>query len=738
MSSSPIALEHVHSFREKAMANGYNLVRVRTSEKRPVGKQWQMGEPPELLLQVAPESANTGLLCRELQVVDIDVDDPSISQLILQVAREHLPRTPLVRFRSGSSRVAIIYRSAEGEQHKKVVSGSAGKVEILGSGQQIVVDGVHPSGAKISWKKGTPATVPLDQLPAVSSHEIASFLEACPRILDPDGPSPTRVTHEGNYPSGIDLKVPGNDAGWELGAGIDTDQWFCTLALHAKATVIDRCLNLIDNTSADPRSQWLAVLFAVADAGRQGCPNARDLALAWSKRGKGWTCESDFDAAWNSAKPGKITVGTLLYLGERAGADLQALRDAFLPPEVVGVKNDAPPPVWRSKTWSAEKLSVSPPKRQYLHGSDFVRGAVTMLAAPGGKGKSTWLLTAAIACASGRPLLGSHIFGGPLRALYINAEDSNEEIERRMHAAIIHHSLKPSDLRELHIMGAGSMKYALLQAERTGPQVNHSALNDLLAEIDHHRADVVLLDPLVSFFGGVSLNDNSAAALLVGKLAAVAAERRLAVVIAHHVAKNRETNSAESAMGGAMLTNLSRVCLAIEPLSASKAMELGVMPCDADRYFSIAGTKQNMSPSGQADRWYRLVSIDLHNAQPPVYLTGDRVAAVEQYKPGTAATALNSQVASAALAVIASAVPPLSPSSQGGNDPVPAILAAIAPYFGGKARPTDAKAVLQHLLSTGQIFTGPYKQTRQGRGAYTRQALYVAGAQAPVVSQQTP
>ena len=42
------------------------------------------------------------------------------------------------------------------------------------------------------------------------------------------------------------------------------------------------------------------------------------------------------------------------------------------------------------------------------------------------------------------------------------------------------------------------------------------------------------------------------------------------------------------------------------------------------------------------------------------------------------------------------------------------------------------------VISTGQIFTGPYKQTRQGRGAYTRQALYVAGAQAPVVSQQTP
>jgi hypothetical protein len=167
-------------------------------------------------------------------------------------------------------------------------------------------------------------------------------------------------------------------------------------------------------------------------------------------------------------------------------------------------------------------------------------------------------------------------------------------------------------------------------------------------------------------------------------------------------------------------------------------MEIGVMPCDADRYFSITGTKQNMSPSGQSDRWFRLVPIDLQNAAPPVYPHGDKVAAVEQYKPGAAGPAFNGQIASAALIAIGSAVPPLSPTGRGLSSAVPVILAAITPHFGGKASATDAKAVLQHLVGTGQIFIGPYQQSRQGRGAYARQALYVAGAQKPAGSQQTP
>ena len=76
----------------------------------------------------------------------------------------------------------------------------------------------------------------------------------------------------------------------------------------------------------------------------------------------------------------------------------------------------------------AADLPLVPPKRQWLHGTDLVRGAVSLMVAPGGRGKSSWLMTLGLACASNRALLGAHVFGGPLRVLLISAEDPTTEV----------------------------------------------------------------------------------------------------------------------------------------------------------------------------------------------------------------------------------------------------------------------------------------------------------------------
>ena len=83
-------------------------------------------------------------------------------------------------------------------------------------------------------------------------------------------------------------------------------------------------------------------------------------------------------------------------------------------------------------------LPLIPPKRYWLHGTDLIRGAVTLLVAPGGRAKSTWLLACGLACASGRPLLNSHVFGGPLRVLCLSTEDGMHEMSLRLRAAMKH------------------------------------------------------------------------------------------------------------------------------------------------------------------------------------------------------------------------------------------------------------------------------------------------------------
>src|SRR5207247_10588546 len=53
-----------------------------------------------------------------------------------------------------------------------------------------------------------------------------------------------------------------------------------------------------------------------------GCPDARELALEWSKRGAGWTSEKEFEPAWYAHKPGATTIATLIHLAKQEGTDL--------------------------------------------------------------------------------------------------------------------------------------------------------------------------------------------------------------------------------------------------------------------------------------------------------------------------------------------------------------------------------------------------------------------------------
>jgi hypothetical protein len=263
-------------------------------------------------------------------------------------------------------------------------------------------------------------------------------------------------------------------------------------------------------------------------------------------------------------------------------------------------------------------LPLIPPKRLWVHGTDLMRGAVSMLVAPGARAKSTWLLTCALACASGRSLLGAHVYGGPKRVLYLSSEDSTNEIALRLRAAMQHHFLSDTDVSGLNVIGAESWGLALLSASRSAPVVDPRGWDALNAELDNLEPDVLFLDPLINLMGGVDSNDNSAAAVLMGNLVALAAKRDIAVMIAHHAAKGRDPKSAESAMGAASFVNLSRIALGIEPLDDKDAGKLGLPPWDAKFIFRVLGTKQNFSPPNAIDRWFRTLSVEIQNQQPPV------------------------------------------------------------------------------------------------------------------------
>jgi hypothetical protein len=331
--SQTISADQVRVFRKRALDNGYPLIRVKPRSKVPFAPGWQRGEARELLLDVSEDALNTGVLLGDLRCVDFDIDDPQVSLQVMAEARRHLPSGALIRRRAGSPRLSMFYRSETGQPTKRAVQGDKGKIEVLGRGQQAVIDGVHPAGAQIFWRNGLgPDTVPFDQLGTVSEEQITATLNACEPLLGPKGLGLTGASRRPGdvLPSGFGKlsdrfkDLPVDNA---MGAGITPHHWFSELPSNDQSTLVQACLDTLDNRTSDPREAWLQVLFAVADAEQHGCPDARDLALDWSRRGRSWTSEHDFDVAWNSFKSGGISVGSLLARARDAGLDLSRWRD---------------------------------------------------------------------------------------------------------------------------------------------------------------------------------------------------------------------------------------------------------------------------------------------------------------------------------------------------------------------------------------------------------------------------
>jgi hypothetical protein len=168
----------VEALRAELVDGGYRPIEVLNHDanhpsagKAPIRDHWQFGPPIE---HTDPAALNTGILCDGLRAFDIDIDDPAIAATV-RARLVLLFGETVVRYRTNSPRTLLLYRAAEGTPPKRRLVGTAGKVEVLGRGQQCVAFGKHPTGADLLWQMESPRTVPVDQLPTVTEDEITAF-----------------------------------------------------------------------------------------------------------------------------------------------------------------------------------------------------------------------------------------------------------------------------------------------------------------------------------------------------------------------------------------------------------------------------------------------------------------------------------------------------------------------------------------------------------------------------------
>jgi hypothetical protein len=272
------------------------------------------------------------------------------------------------------------------------------------------------------------------------------------------------------------------------------------------------------------------------------------------------------------------------------------------------------------------------PHRAWLYGVDLVRKDITLMASPGGAGKTSLALGMAACLATGKALLGEKIWGSdPLKSLYINAEDSRVEMLRRACAFCQQHGISELELDRLHLIGAEDPRVQGISFLRAaGPsssildQAGFAQLEGLLISL---RPDLIVLDPLIALCGGGNVNDNAVMSLVMRELKKLAMKYNCAILIVLHTTKGGDLSNANAISGASAIKDLARHAMMPVTMTEDDRKVFGLLPSERRQYFKLVDAKSNLAPlSGET--WYKLENQELPNAEPPTYPHGDRVQAV--------------------------------------------------------------------------------------------------------------
>ena len=137
------------------------------------------------------------------------------------------------------------------------------------------------------------------------------------------------------------------------------------------------------------------------------------------------------------------------------------------------------------------------PSRKWIYGRHFIRGFVTATAGTGGVGKSTIEITEALAIATGRNLLGEPV-AESCRVWYINLEDPQDEIKRRITAACLHHNIDRDALDgRLFVNSERDARFVIAREDSIGSIIVTPVIEAFKKAIVTNDIGVVIIDHFV-------------------------------------------------------------------------------------------------------------------------------------------------------------------------------------------------------------------------------------------------
>jgi hypothetical protein len=142
------------------------------------------------------------------------------------------------------------------------------------------------------------------------------------------------------------------------------------------------------------------------------------------------------------------------------------------------------------------------PPREWLFGRHYIRGAVSASIGAPGRLKSTTVLTEIVGMAAGRDLMtGEPLASGPLRAAYLNGEEVQDELDRRVAAICQRFGLKPEDCGgRLWVRSTRDEQIKVaVRGPRGDAMVQSAVVTGLTDWCKRRQIDALGIDPLISF-----------------------------------------------------------------------------------------------------------------------------------------------------------------------------------------------------------------------------------------------
>jgi AAA domain/Bifunctional DNA primase/polymerase, N-terminal len=589
--------------RRKLRAGGYHPLPIWSKGKAPPMDNWSekiavTNDEIVLWNKLYPYAQSTGFLTRNVPVLDADVLNPEAAEAVEALVRERFEEHGNILVRIGlAPKRAIPFRTDT--PFKKVAvtliapDGSTDqKIELLADGQQLVAFGIHKdTGKPYRWHGGSPDTTPRNDLPYIHEEEGRDLVAALADLL----------VHEHGY-----QRAPERPKKARKGNGN---------GLHG----------FHDMTAFAGGSADWGFLQENIRAGRELHDSLRDLA------GKLVTSGMGVGAAINCLQG-------MMEHSEARQHDPRRWQERLIDiPRLVesaGVKEQQPttpsPPLLRP--YVARPFSEIP-RRQWLHAGHYIRRQVVMTVAPGGFGKTSIIICNVIEMSVARGLIGPAPLE-PLRVAYWNAEDDDDEVERRIAAVCIRHDIDPKCLEQQLFLGSritGNRRIAMLD-KRGNVSFDQKLLAEVTQFMGDNHIDCAIFDPLIAFHKVPEGDNTSMEQVIKEGFEPIAIKTNSCVELSQHTRKSTQAShgelTADDSRGAGAIVNAARSVRILNRMTKEEAEMPQIEPEERRHFLRVARDKTNLAPPGKAT-WVHLISIDLPNKEG--MLPGDKVQAAEPW-----------------------------------------------------------------------------------------------------------